>query len=123
MVNSRIILTNKLIINIGIICLIIICLLVCVIGYFVHQNKLLKTEINFTKTIVQQQAELKIIELEKQSDSLSLEISKKQKTIINNTFIYEQQNKNIGLLDSNNTDSLYRSNLRANYIKYQHYIK
>jgi lipopolysaccharide export LptBFGC system permease protein LptF len=112
---------NRIIYLLGL--LLIITFFVCILGYFYHKNKLLEVEKNILKSTIQLQAEETVKKTELKIDSLTNEIVKKQKTIINNTFIYEQKNKNIGRLDSNATDSLYRSSLRANYIKYGHLIQ
>jgi lipopolysaccharide export LptBFGC system permease protein LptF len=112
---------NRIIYLLGL--LLIITFFVCILGYFYHKNKLLEVEKNILKSTIQLQAEETVKKTELKIDSLTNEIVKKQKTIINNTFIYEQKNKNIGSLDSNATDSLYRSNLWSAYFKYQQYIK
>jgi hypothetical protein len=113
---------NRIIYLLGLL-LIITTFFGCILGYFYHKNKLLEVEKNILKSTTQLQAEETVKKTELKIDSLTNEIAKKQKTIINNTFIYEQKNKNIGSLDSNATDSLYKSSLRANYIKYGHLIQ
>lgn len=124
MVDSRI--NDKIIIKLGIGYLVLTCISICIIGYFIHENKLLKVNNNSLstdKTKIEIEAEKKVQKSESVIDSLKVLIKAKQQTIINNTYIYEQQNKDIGSLSSDATDSLYRLNLRAGYNKYGHLIK
>lgn len=51
-------------------------------------------------------------------DSVNILLSAKKQTIINNTYIYEQRNKEIANFDSTATDSLYTINLRSAYKRY-----
>ena len=55
-------------------------------------------------------------------DSLNVVANAKEVTIINNTYIYEQQNKKIGSASRTVTDSLFKANLQSDYIKYRHLI-
>jgi preprotein translocase subunit Sec63 len=60
--------------------------------------------------------------LQKHSDSIEILFNSKQATIINNTYIYEQQNKKIGSANVTFTDSLFKANLQSDYKKYGHLI-
>jgi hypothetical protein len=55
-------------------------------------------------------------------DSLNIVANTKEVTIINNTYIYEQQNKKIGSASRTVTDSLFKANLQSDYKKYGHLI-
>lgn len=55
-------------------------------------------------------------------DSLTILSNLKDGAIINNTYIYEQQNKKIGSASRTVTDSLFKANLQSDYIKYGHLI-
>ena len=63
-----------------------------------------------------------IIQSKKIVDSLNIVANAKEVTIINNTYIYEQQNKKIGNASRTVTDSLFKTNLQSGYKKYGHFI-
>lgn len=55
-------------------------------------------------------------------DSLNIVVNKKEATIINNTYVYEKDNRKIGSANRTVTDSLFKANLQSDYIKYRHLI-
>jgi hypothetical protein len=59
---------------------------------------------------------------QKTIDSLTILSDNKKATIINNTYIYETENKKIGSANITVTDSLFKANLQSDYIKYGHLI-
>jgi hypothetical protein len=60
---------------------------------------------------------------QKTIDSLTIVATSKKATIINNTYIYEAENKKIGSASYSFTDSLFKANLQSGYKNYGYLIQ